>query len=68
MEYYETISLKNVSIEKEDPQKNIIKIPDDVNIYAYATKKQYSTAGLEAIKKILTLSVKVFPKNKISEP
>jgi len=68
LEYYETISLKNVSIEKEDPQKNIIKIPDDVNIYAYATKKQYSTADLEAIKKILTLSVKVFPKNKISEP
>lgn len=49
LKYYEIISLKNVSIEKEDPRKTIIKIPKDVDIYDYSTKKQYKIMDLDAI-------------------
>ncbi len=68
LKYYEVISLKNVSIEKENLQKGIIKIPDDVDIYAHSTKKQYSTADIDAVKEILKLSVETLPKNSINAP
>lgn len=68
LKYYEVISLKNVSIEKENLQKGIIKIPDDVDIYAHSTKKQYRTADIDTIKKILKLSVETLPENSINAP
>ena len=60
--------MKNVSIEKDNPQKGIIRIPDDADIYAHSTKKQYSTADIDAVKEILKLSVETLPKNSINAP
>ena len=55
-------------IKKDNPQKGIIRIPDDADIYAHSTKKQYSTADIDAVKEILKLSVETLPENSINAP